>query len=156
MPPARADRVDHRLTPRQRQCLEGFWQRKTAKEIGRELGITHYAVEKHLLAVRQQLGVSSSSAAANIVFEGQRDPTVRPYYDAPDLLSTADSSDAPLAPAVNPTRAEAASDRPPINTLGAGMTLLAILGVAVGSILALAALIAAAQGANQLWRALGQ
>lgn len=147
--------TESRLTARQLQCLQGFWQRKTAKQIGRDLGITHYAVEKHLLAVRQQLGVTSSAAAANLVFEGQRDPTVKPYYDGAELAAAGISPDPERASAIGILGAEAASNRPPINTLSAGMTMLAILTVAVGSILALAVLIAAAQGVNQLWKALG-
>ena len=44
------------LTERQRDCLQGYLQRKTAKEIGRELGIGHHGVEQHLKAARKKLG----------------------------------------------------------------------------------------------------
>ena len=43
------------LTERQRDCLQGFLERKTAKEIGRELGIGHHGVEQHLKAARKKL-----------------------------------------------------------------------------------------------------
>ncbi|WP_185829195.1 LuxR C-terminal-related transcriptional regulator [Sphingomonas ginkgonis] len=146
-----------KLTSRQLQCLEGFWRRKTAKEIGRQLGITHYAVEKHLLAVRQQLGVTSSAAAAALVFGGPQGTTVEPYYGGAELPQGRESSEIESALDGGRSAAGAAIDQPPpINTLGAGMTLLAILAVAVGSILSLAALVGAAQGANQLWKTFGQ
>ena len=42
------------LTERQIACLQGVGQHKSAKEIGRELGISNHAVEKHLKAARQK------------------------------------------------------------------------------------------------------
>jgi DNA-binding CsgD family transcriptional regulator len=141
---------DWPLTDRQFECLQGFWARKTSKQIGLELGISHHAVEKHLLACRERLQVSSSGEAARIVFGGSGTPAVRPYYEAPEVHPDAtvtqrlDTHQSPLG-SVGVTTEVA-----PVNQFGAGMTLLLILAVALGSILAVAGLIAAAQGANEL------
>ena len=71
------------LTERQQQCLEGYLARKTAKQIGRELGITHHAVEQHLKAARRKLGVADTAEAARLY--GRATATVAPYYVAPEL-----------------------------------------------------------------------
>ena len=65
------------LTERQRQCLEGFLARRTAKQIGRELGITHHAVEQHLKAARKKFGASDTLEAARL-YAGST--TGEPYY----------------------------------------------------------------------------
>ena len=71
------------LTERQQQCLDGVLQRKTAKQIGRDLGITHHAVEKHLKAAREKLGAADTLEAARRY--AQTIATVGPYYGAPEL-----------------------------------------------------------------------
>lgn len=62
------------LTMRQLQCLKLFAERRTAKQIGRALDISHHAVEKHLANARQRLGVSSTQQAADLVFNGREKP----------------------------------------------------------------------------------
>lgn len=143
-------RGDWPLTDRQLQCLEGFWARKTSKQIGLELGISHHAVEKHLLACRERLNVNSSVEAARLVFGGGEAPAVRPYYEASEVhLETSRSQ--LEGTHQSPFGLEGVTTKEaPINNFGAGTTLLLILAVALGSILAVAGLIAAAQGANQL------
>ena len=76
------------LTERQRQCLEGFLERKTAKQIGRELGISHHAVEQHLKAARRKLGAQDTGEAARRYFG--RGHTAEPYYAAPEVPLAAD------------------------------------------------------------------
>jgi len=56
------------LTDLQLKCLDGFWNRKPAKQIAAELDISEGWVHKNLMAVRRQLHVSSSADAAAIVF----------------------------------------------------------------------------------------
>src|SRR5437868_7698394 len=72
------------LTERQRQCLQGFLERKTAKEIGRELGIGHHGVEQHLKAARKKLGAKSTAEAARLYFGGA-DTMDEPYYASSEL-----------------------------------------------------------------------
>src|SRR3990170_1899731 len=72
------------LTARQVACLEGVAQHMSAKEIGRELGISNHAVEKHLKAARHKLGASSTIEALRIYREG----TAGPQYASSDLLTT--------------------------------------------------------------------
>ena len=63
-----SERCD-RLTQAERECLQGILDRKTAKEMGRDLQISHHAVEKRLKRARQKLGVQSSLAAARLYAE---------------------------------------------------------------------------------------
>jgi DNA-binding CsgD family transcriptional regulator len=53
-----------RLTEAQREVLRLWHVRKSAKQIGRELGITHWAVNERLRSARRALGVGSSGEAA--------------------------------------------------------------------------------------------
>ena len=143
----------HPLTDRQLACLEGFWLRKSAKQIGSELGISDHAVNKHLAVIRKRLGVTSTAEAAGRVFEGTRQTTIKYYSHGMELQTEEGLSDQGAAP--EQFVLGVTGDQGLINTLGPGLTLLAILAVAVGSILALAVIITAAQGLNQLWKALG-
>ena len=147
-----AAKTDWPLTPRQTQCLEGFWARKSAKEIGAELGISHHAVEKHLHAVRQALGVRSSIEAARRVFGSPAEATVKPYYKASEVHQDHEPEHA--FPVSTPRLAVEgmASERAQINRFGLTRTLLAIVGVAVASIFAVALLVMAAEGLTQLWQ----
>ena len=56
-----------RLTEAQRVALRLFMQRKTAKQIALELGITPKAVELRLKGAREALGVSTSADAARLL-----------------------------------------------------------------------------------------
>ena len=56
-----------RLTEAQRVALRYFMERKTAKQIAIELGITPKAVELRLKGARDALGVSTSAEAARIL-----------------------------------------------------------------------------------------
>jgi len=53
------------LTEAQKEVLRLFHVRKSAKEIGRELNITHWAVNERLRSARRILGAASSAEAAN-------------------------------------------------------------------------------------------
>ncbi|WP_338503996.1 helix-turn-helix transcriptional regulator [Sphingomonas kaistensis] len=142
------------LTQRQYDCLQLFADRRSAKEIGLELGISHHAVEKHLLACRERLGVQTSVDAARLVFGGSTAPTARPYYDIAEVQEAELSCQSDPAPQPHRGLGGTTTEVAPINRFGAMSTLLLILAVAVGSILAVAAIIAAAEGANQLGRTL--
>lgn len=76
---ARGSQVE--LTDRQIECLRGCAQHRTAKQIGRDLGISHYAVEAHLKAARKKLGVATTLEAVELLQEHM----VGPYYGAPEL-----------------------------------------------------------------------
>jgi DNA-binding CsgD family transcriptional regulator len=56
-----------RLTEAQCEVLRHFHERKTAKEIGRELGITHWAVNERLRSARRTLDVATSGEAARLL-----------------------------------------------------------------------------------------
>jgi DNA-binding CsgD family transcriptional regulator len=56
-----------RLTEAQCEVLRHFHKRKTAKEIGRELGITHWAVNERLRSARRVLNVATSGEAARLL-----------------------------------------------------------------------------------------
>lgn len=143
------------LTARQMACLQLFWSQKSAKEIGQELGISHHSVEKHLLACRERLGVQTSLEAARIVFGGGDTPTVRPYYDASEVLSGSATSQVSPSPTAQEKLWGEAGEQVWINRFGAGASLALIFAVAVGSICAVALLIAAGEGITQLGRAWG-
>lgn len=145
--------IERNLTDRQLECLEGFWLRKSAKQIGQDLGISDHAVNKHLAVVRRRLRVNSTAEAAGMVFEGTRKTTINYYSQGMDVQTEPGLSDQLLAS--RQFVAEVTSDQGLINTLGPGLSLLAIVAVAVGSLLAVAVIIAAAQGLNQLWKAFG-
>lgn len=66
-----------RLTEAQRVALRLFMERKTAKQIALELGVTPKAVELRLKGARDALGVSSSAEAARILAAAEADPTYR-------------------------------------------------------------------------------
>src|SRR5947208_6122264 len=81
------------LTERQRQCLRGVLELKTAKEIGREMGLSHHMVEMHLMRARHALGARDTREAARIFasLEPKVEPdraepyTVEPYYGSSEL-----------------------------------------------------------------------
>jgi DNA-binding CsgD family transcriptional regulator len=139
------------LTERQSQCLAGFLARKTAKQIGRELGISHHAVEQHLKAARKKLGaVDTLEAARRYAASGYA--TVEPYYAA---------SEVPAGIAVEichpqPRRGafmlrDVATDAPGlIQALSARQTFIAIGFCGVAMIIILCLIVAVANGVAQL------
>ena len=139
------------LTERQRQCLEGYLARKTAKQIGRELGITHHAVEQHLKAARKKLGAADTLEAARR-YAASAYTTVEPYYAA---------SEVPAAETVDPCHAQprqsvfllrdVATDAPGlIQAFSARQTLIAIGICGVAIIIVLSLIVAVANGVAQL------
>lgn len=56
-----------RLTTREKEVLRAWLDRKSAKEIALDLGITHHAVEKRLKMARTKLGAASSLEAARML-----------------------------------------------------------------------------------------
>ncbi|WP_260484283.1 EF-hand domain-containing protein [Sphingomicrobium flavum] len=61
-----SDALIDRLTDNERQCLERVLDHQTAKEMARDLGISHHAVEKRLKRAREKLGAATSLEAARI------------------------------------------------------------------------------------------
>lgn len=143
------------LTPRQFQCLELFWQRKNAKQIGIELGISHETVEIHLKQCRHRLGTQTSIDAARMVFGDKEEVTVRPYYDPSGIPASSDPLHLDRTPTVHDQFWGVAGEQAPINRFGAAATLAIILAVAIGAICALTLLIVVGQGLNQLGLSLG-
>jgi DNA-binding CsgD family transcriptional regulator len=146
----RGDNVPE-LTERQRQCLEGFIARKTAKQIGRNLGITHHAVEQHLKAARKKLGAVDTLEAARL-YTARIYTTVEPYYDAAEVPYTADverSHDQPRREHLL-LRDVATDGLGLIQPLTARQTLMAIGLSGVGMISILVLIIAVANGVAQL------
>jgi DNA-binding CsgD family transcriptional regulator len=143
------------LTELQRKCLEGFWNRRSAKQIGSDLGISEAWVNKNLMTARRKLHVNSSADAAAIVFGGKRGSIKSYYYQETDLPGFAAAGDEPVAGANRGSLALAASERPLINRYGPLAILAGIVGVAVGSIVGVTLMIDAADGLYQLLEALG-
>ena len=139
------------LTERQRQCLEGFLARKTAKQIGRDLGITHHAVEQHLKAARKKLGATDTLEAARI-YAGRSDTTAAPYYAAPELSDLATDEQCSGQPMRRSSRLrDIAADGPAvIQSLSARATLGAIALCGLAMITMLTLIVAVANGVAQL------
>lgn len=66
-----ADPTTAKLTEREKEALRGWFDRKTAKEIALDLGISHHAVEKRLKMARVKLAVGSSLEAARILAQAE-------------------------------------------------------------------------------------
>lgn len=139
------------LTERQRQCLEGFIVRKTAKQIGRELGITHHAVEQHLKAARKKLGASDTPEAARR-YVGSAYTTAEPYYAAPEVSHTPVDGQCGSQPERMAFLLRDSATEVPglIQALSARQTLLAIGACGVGMITILSLIVAVADGVAQL------
>lgn len=98
-----------RLTELQKEALQLFHARRNAKQIGRQLGISHHAVNERLRSARRALGVATSAeAAAILASEETGQPYNRVVYDAGRLLVPPDS--------VNMNRSNGAGPQP-----GAGL-----------------------------------
>jgi DNA-binding CsgD family transcriptional regulator len=143
------------LSDLQLKCLEGFWNRRSAKQIAGELRISEAWVNKNLMAARRKLHVNSSADAAAIVFGGKRDSIKSYYYQETALPAARQVSDRPVVSGSGGSLALAASDRPLINRNGPLATVAVIVGVAIASIVGVTLMIDAAEGLYQLWKALG-
>jgi DNA-binding CsgD family transcriptional regulator len=143
------------LTELQLKCLEGFWNRQSAKRIGAELGISEAWVNKNLTSARRKLHVNSSADAAAIVFGGKRGGIKRYYYQETDLPQIDKATDQAFAGADGASLGPAASERALINSFGVGQTLGLIFVVALGVIAGLLLMLQSAVGIHELWAALG-
>lgn len=75
-----------RLTEREKEVLRAWLDRKTAKEIALDLGISHHAVEKRLKLARTKLGTASSLEAARLLADAEE--TAQRYQ--PTVASSTD------------------------------------------------------------------
>ncbi len=71
MRPAEIAQRVAKLTDAQREVLRHYRVRKSAKQIGRELGITHFAVNERLRSARRVLDVERSEEAARLLAEAE-------------------------------------------------------------------------------------
>lgn len=148
-------RIHPHLTELQLKCLEGFWNRKPAKQIAADLGISEAWVHKNLMAVRRQLHVSSSADAAAIVFGSKRGSIKNYYYQETDLSELPSVREQRPAGSPEQSAGPVASERALINNLGVGQTLVRIFGVALAAIAGLVLMLQSAEGIGRLWEALG-
>jgi DNA-binding CsgD family transcriptional regulator len=143
------------LTELQLKCLEGFWNRRSAKQIAAELKISEAWVNKNLMSARRQLNVNSSADAAAIVFGGKRGSIKNYYYQETDLTSVPVVADQGIAGTGALAFEPATSERPLINGYGPLVILAGIVLTALASIIGVTLLIDAGDGMYQLWKALG-
>lgn len=143
------------LSELQLKCLEGFWNRQSAKQIAAELGISEAWVNKNLLNARRKLHVNSSAEAAAIVFGGKRGSIKTYYYQETDLADVDHARDEAIAGAFGKPFGSATSERALINNFGVGQTIGLIFAVAIGVIAGLLLMLQAAVGIHTLWEALG-
>lgn len=143
------------LTELQIRCLEGFWNRRSAKQIAADLGISEAWVNKNLMSARRKLHVNSSADAAAIVFGATRSSIKTYYYQETDLPENSSDADQVLAGANGGSFVLAASERPLINRYGPLATIAGIVFVGLASIVGVALMIEAGEGLYQLLRALG-
>lgn len=138
------------LTERQKQCLLGAQRRQTAKQIGRELGITHHAVEQHLKAARRKLGARDTGDAVRIFAATLA--TDEPYYGSPELSGRDPAPHYPDQPQRSQEllRDVAMERMGAAYVLSARQTLVAIAVSALGLVAIMALIIAIAQGVEQL------
>jgi DNA-binding CsgD family transcriptional regulator len=143
------------LTQLQVKCLDGFWNRKSAKQIGAELGISEAWVNKNLMAARRHFNVNSSAEAAAILFGAKPSDIKNYYYQETGLPEQRFRSDAPGAGGGKSLILPATSERTLINSLGVGRTLGAVLIVAIAVIAGLLLMLQTAEGIAELWRTFG-
>lgn len=143
------------LTGLQLKCLDGFWNRRSAKQIAADLRISEAWVNKNLMTARRKLHVNSSAEAAAIVFGGKRGSIKSYYYQETDLQEIGRAGDQRLAGEGAGSLATAASERPLLNRYGPLATIAGIVLVALASIIGVALTIDAGQGLYQLWKAFG-
>jgi DNA-binding CsgD family transcriptional regulator len=165
-----------KLTDAQKQVLRRWHVRQSAKQIARELGITHWAVNERLRTARRVLGASSSSEAAELLITSEQGGTYnRVVYEPPALAAarasgimgsdTTDGIGADEAAAVQEAQMPYRHFQPstqlprlPVprfegerNDLSISQRLIAIGAVALAIIMSLAALVAIAGGVVRIW-----
>jgi len=148
-------RTSSKLSELELKCLEGFWNRRSAKQIAVDQGISEGWVNKNLQNVRRKLHVNSSAEAAAIVFGGKRGSIKSYYYQETELQEVGRAADHSWVAADGISSAAAASERALINHFGVGRTLGLILAVALGVIAAMLLMLQAALGISVLWKSLG-
>lgn len=62
------------LTPRERDCLRLVWERRTTKEIARDLNLRPGTVFRYIKDAQTKLGAPNRRAAADLLFGVQRPP----------------------------------------------------------------------------------
>jgi DNA-binding CsgD family transcriptional regulator len=140
------------LSPRQAECLRGVLNLKSAKQIGRELGISAHAVEKHLRICRQKFGVSTTAEAARL-FARVESGSESPYPGTSDLAGCfigmdegAVAKEGTYAADLGDQRGALLPDQP----LTPRQTLLTIAAVSFASIVGLLLLVACAEAVRRL------
>lgn len=132
-----SDNPLQRLSELEKETLRHWRQRKTAKQIAREISvatgneITHFAIHERLREARRKLGVSTSAEAAELLARAEQNAGYKPFVDdvpalaeatvdhEPSLLSdTPSDASAPRAvDAVAEVRAEFDMTQPPPSRL---------------------------------------
>lgn len=142
------------LTDLQVKCLEGFWNRRSAKQIATDLGISEAWVNKNLMTARRKLHVNSSADAAAIVF-GSKPASIKSYYyqetDLPEIHGPTDEAEASASERL----ALVAGERPLINQFGPLSTVFGIVLVALFSIVGVTLMVDAGDGLFQILNRLG-
>lgn len=141
------------LSPRQAECIRGVLNLKSAKQIGRELGISPHAVEKHLRICREKFGVGTTAEAARLFARAERSEFS--YSETSDLAGSGLN--------VNEGRVLEPPERPSLGRLGDNygalstdqpftprQTLLTIAVVSFTSIVGLLLLVACAEAVRRL------
>jgi len=111
-----------RLTEAQRVALRLFMERKTAKQIALELGITPKAVELRLKGARDALGVATSAEAARILATSEKNIAFRETLGGLTEVAVSQPSgfDSVIGRGIG--GAEAARDRPVLSEARAAFT----------------------------------
>lgn len=140
------------FTALQLQCLEGFWNRKTAKSIAADLGLSEAWVNKNLLSVRKQLNVNSTAEAARIVYGSKPGSSKNYYYQETEVSSLALPPHPMASLADKQLFDRPAGEKALINRLSPFATVVGIAVVGVASIGGVTLLLDASQGVIQLWK----
>ena len=90
------------LSERQKQCLRGFYDNLSAKEIGLRLGLSPHTVNEHLRDARRLLGVARSMDAARMLVAAEGDKRIVP--DPVGVESADDANDIGEADRVDSAR----------------------------------------------------
>jgi len=143
------------LTEKQRACIRGVLDLKSAKEIARDLGLSHHSVEKHLKAVRKKLGARDTAEAARI-FAAQERGTESPYYRLSDVQAVRSNALRPERPGHDYDDIHRLSRDPAFETRGAAYghgslkTIGLIILASLAMVAVLALLVAIAEGVKLL------
>lgn len=146
-------RATSRLSPRQTECLRGVLDLKSAKQIGRELGISPHAVEKHLRICREKFGVATTAEAARLF--ARAEGSEFPYSASSDLAGSGRNvkKGRVLEPPERLSLAQLGDNHGALSTdqpLTPRQTLLAIAVVSFTSIVGLLLLVACAEAVRRL------